>query len=70
MKLFKKNGVLFAVLLIIIYVVGMSVMQDLSGSVGVSYLAEALFSGAMSVFLMIFIIRGKWQDIWGSGRRR
>lgn len=65
MKLFKKNGVLFAVLLIIIYVVGMSVMQDLSGSVGVSYLAEALFSGAMSVFLMIFIIRGKMAGYLG-----
>lgn len=55
MKLFKKNEVTFAVVLIVIYVVGSSVMQRISAAVGTEFIAEMIFCAAMAVGLAVFI---------------
>ena len=54
-KLFDKNEVLFAVLLIIVYVVGSTIMAQLSDMIGVGFLAEAVFGIVLFAVLAIFI---------------
>ena len=56
-KLFDKNEVTFAVVLIVIYVVGSSIMQSLSAALGVRYLAEAAYNVLLTVVLFSFIRR-------------
>jgi hypothetical protein len=55
MKLFQKNEVTFAVLLIVIYVVGSSIAQRVSDMIGIEFLAETLFTAAMAAGLWVFI---------------
>ena len=55
MKLFDKNETAFAVILIVIYVVGVSIMQRVSDAVGIQFLAEMIFCIALSAALLIFI---------------
>ncbi|MCH5193576.1 MAG: CPBP family intramembrane metalloprotease [Oscillospiraceae bacterium] len=54
-KLFDKNEVTFAVILIVVYVVGSSIMQGVSESLGQQYLAEMVFHIAMSAAVFAFI---------------
>ncbi len=56
-KLFDKNEVLFAIILIVIYVVGSTLMKQLSELTGVSFLAEAVFGIALFAVLAVFIGR-------------
>ena len=55
--LFDKNEVIFAVVLIVIYVVGSSLMQRVSEAIGIAFLAETVFVAAMSILLLVFIRR-------------
>ena len=54
-KLFQKNEVMFAVVLIIIYVVGSSVILNISEDALVQNIGGAVFNGVMTVLLFIFI---------------
>lgn len=54
-KLFEKNEVTFAVILIIIYVVGSGNMASVSESIGMEYSAEMIFHIVMSAVLFGFI---------------
>lgn len=65
MKLFHKNEVTFAVILIVIYVVGYSVMQRVSDAAGIAFLAEMIFSAAMSAGLLLFIRKNRLFDYLG-----
>ena len=65
MKLFHKNEVAFAVVLIVIYVIGSSVMQRVSDAVGIEFLAEMIFNAAMSAGLLLFIRKNRLSDYLG-----
>lgn len=54
-KLYDKSEVTFAVVLIVIYVVGMSLLQSVSEMVGIEYFAEIFFAAAFAVVLFVFI---------------
>lgn len=54
-KLFEKNEVTFAVLLIVIYVVVFSLLQSVSEMIGIEYFAELFFAAALAVVLFVFI---------------
>ncbi|MBE6908606.1 MAG: CPBP family intramembrane metalloprotease [Ruminococcaceae bacterium] len=54
-KLYEKNEITFALVLIAVYVVGSSVMQSISASVGVLYLAEAAYNLILTAILFTFI---------------
>ena len=54
-KLFDKNEITFAVILIVVYVVGSSIMQRISESLGQQYLAEMFFHIAMGAVVFAFI---------------
>ena len=54
-KLFQKNEITFAVVLIIIYVVGSSVILNISDDVLVQNIAAAAFNAVMAVLLFVFI---------------
>lgn len=54
-KLFERNETTFAVVLIVFYVVGSSVMQSVSDAVGTPYLAEAAFNIVLTAILYAFV---------------
>ena len=64
-KLFDRNEVLFAVILIIIYVVGSSVMMNLSEMTGIGSLCETVFDIALFAVLFIFITKNGLQEHLG-----
>ena len=65
MKLFEKNEVTFSVVLIVIYVVGSSVMQRVSASLGAEFLAEMIFCLILSGLLIVFIGKNRLGDYLG-----
>lgn len=56
-KIFEKNEITFAILLIVLYVVGESITQRLSEAVGINSFAEAVFGIILSTIIFIFIKR-------------
>ena len=54
-KLYEKNEVTFAVIMIVIYVVGMSIMKDISEKLGIEYFAECFFAVILAAIIMLFI---------------
>lgn len=67
-KLFKKNEVRFALVLIAVYVVGVSLMQRVSEALGVEFLAEAVFGVALTAVLAAFIRRNGLASYLGLRR--
>ena len=53
-KIFDKSELTFAIVLIIVYVVGSSLMQRVSGAIGIKYAAETAFNLVMSVVIIVF----------------
>ena len=54
-KLFEKNEIMFAVMLIIIYVVGSSIIMNISEDALVQNIGGAAFNAVMAVLVFIFI---------------
>ena len=68
-KLFDKNEVTFAIILIVVYVVGSSIMMNISEAVGMQYSAEMIFHIAMSAVIFLFIKKNdlmKYLGLCGS----
>lgn len=65
MKLFNKNEIIFAVILIVIYVVGSSAAKQISEAAGIELLAETIFTAAMTAAVFIFIRRNGLSDYLG-----
>lgn len=65
MKLFEKNQVTFAIVLIVVYVVGVSAMQRISANIGIEYLAEMVFCLALSGLVVFFIRRNSLANYLG-----
>lgn len=64
-KLFEKNEITFAVVLIVIYVAGASVMQRISKYIGTEFIAEMLFDFIFTVILLMFIRKNKLTEYLG-----
>jgi membrane protease YdiL (CAAX protease family) len=64
-KLFRKHELLFSILFIVIYVVLMSVMEELSFMVGISKIFVLLFSFVLSMILLIWIKKNNHQEYFG-----
>jgi len=64
-KLFKKNELLFSLIAIIVYVFGMSIMEELSVLVGVSKIFALLFSLVLTVIFVFWIIKNKHNEYYG-----
>lgn len=65
MKLFEKNQVTFAIVLIVVYVVGVSAMQRISEKIGIESLAEMVFCIILSGLLLFFIRRNSLGNYLG-----
>ncbi len=55
MKIYKKNEVTFAIIMIVLYVVGTSVAESVSASIGIEKLAAAIFHAVFSVVIFLWI---------------
>lgn len=64
-KIFEKNEITFAVILIVIYVVVSSAMKRVSDSIGVEWLAEMFFGIVLSAVILIFIKMNGLKDYLG-----
>lgn len=64
-KLFEKDEVLFAVLWIVIYVVGFSNADSISEAMGMPKLLTACFGLVLSTVLYLFIRKNHLQQYWG-----
>ena len=73
-KLFEKSEIWFAVMWIIIYVVGFSVADSISESIGIPKLVTAIVSLAMSAVLFFFVKKNDLMAYFGlckvQGRSR
>ena len=64
-KIFDRNEVTFAIILIVVYVVGSSVMMNLSEAVGTGFLFETVFTAALFIVLAVFITKNGLQEHLG-----
>ena len=64
-KIFDKSEVTFAIVLIVVYVVGSSLMQRVSAMIGIQFLAEAVFNLILSAILLVFILKNKLTEHLG-----
>ncbi|MBQ7124239.1 MAG: DUF4298 domain-containing protein [Oscillospiraceae bacterium] len=70
MKLFKKDETLFAVLWIIVYVIGFGTADGLSESIGVPKLITVIFGAVFSAFLFIFAKKNDLTEYFGLCRTK
>lgn len=64
-KIYKKNEVTFAIILIVIYVVGTSIAESISETIGVMKLIPAIFHILFATSLLIWIRRNDFYDKYG-----
>lgn len=67
-KLFDKNEVTFAIVLIIVYVLGSTLMVQLSGMIGIEFLAETVFDAILFALIAVFIAKNKLGEHLGLCR--
>lgn len=53
-KLYEKIELTLAIVLIVIYVVGSSLMQRVSGAIGIKFAAETVFNLVLSAVIIVF----------------
>ena len=53
-KLYEKSELTFAIVLIVIYVVGSSLLQKVSAAIGIRFAAETAFNLILSVIIIVF----------------
>ncbi|MCR4780989.1 MAG: CPBP family intramembrane metalloprotease [Ruminiclostridium sp.] len=64
-KLFDKNEVTFAVILIVVYVVGSTLMNKVSEAVSTEFLTEAVFGIALFAVISVFIAKNGLKEHLG-----
>ena len=64
-KLFDKNEVTFAIIIIVIYVVGSSLMMNLSELIGIPFVFEAVFDIALAAVLAVFVAKNGLKEYFG-----
>lgn len=64
-KLFDKNEVTFAIVLIVVYVVGSTLMIQVSEMIGIEFLADAVFGIALFAVISVFIAKNGLKEHLG-----
>lgn len=64
-KIYEKNELLFALVWIVIYVIGASVSDNISKTIGVPHLITVFFSAAILVVLLVFMFRNGLAEKYG-----
>lgn len=64
-KIYKKNEVTFAIIMIVIYVVGTSIAESISEKIGVVKLVPAIFHVLFSVVLITWIFKNGLKEKYG-----
>lgn len=67
-KLYEKSPLTLTIILIVVYVVGLSLMQRVSAMIGVRFLAEAVFNAILSAVIIVFVIKNKLTKHFGLCR--
>ena len=64
-KFYQTNPLLFAIFFIVVYVVGMSSADEFSLVLGVRSAVSLVFSAALSLLLLTFLLRGENRETFG-----
>ena len=64
-KIYKKNEVTFAIIMIVIYVVGTSIAESVTASIGIVKLIPALFHCVFSIVALAWIIKNGYAEKYG-----
>lgn len=64
-KLFEKNEILFAVLWIVVYVIGFGTADGISESIGIPKLITVIFGIALSALLFVFVKKNSLSEYYG-----
>lgn len=64
-KVYKKSEVTFAIILIIIYVVGTSISESITESIGIVKLVPAIFHIIFSIAVLVWIIKSGYVEKYG-----
>ena len=64
-KLYQKNEVLFAIILIVIYVVGTSVAEELSTGLGINKIISAVFHLIFATVVLVWIVKNGYAEKYG-----
>ena len=64
-KIYKKNEVTFAVIMIVIYVIGTMISESLTASIGVTKLIPAIFHAVFTLITVVWIIKNGLTEKYG-----
>lgn len=64
-KLYQKNEVSFAVIMIAVYVIGTSVAEAITASIGIGKLVPAIFHSIFTVVILAWIIQNGYAEKYG-----
>ena len=64
-KIFEKSEILFAIIWIVIYIVGSSIFDNVSKSVGIEKSATLIFHAILTAVILAWIYRNKLNEYFG-----
>lgn len=64
-RIYKKNEVTFAIILIIIYVVGTSIAESVTKNVGIEKLVPAIFHSLYAIVVLAWIFKNGYAEKYG-----
>lgn len=64
-KLYKKNEVIFAIIMIVIYVVGTSIAESVTANIQIEKLVPAIFHITLSIIVLAWVIKNDYAEKFG-----
>lgn len=64
-KIYLKNEVTFAILMIVIYIVGTVISENITAGIGIEKLVPAIFHSILAVAVLVWIIRNGYAEKYG-----
>lgn len=64
-KLYKKNEVAFAIILIVIYVIGTNIAESLTAEIGIGKLIPAIFHLAFTAIVAVWTVKNGYAEKYG-----
>ena len=64
-KIYKKNEVTFAIIMIVIYVVGTGIAESVTASLQVEKLVPAIFHSTLAIVLLVWMIKNGYAEKYG-----
>lgn len=64
-KLYEKNEVTFAIIMIVIYVIGTAVAEEVTAGIGINKLVPAIFHCFFTAIILVWIVKNGYAEKYG-----